>query len=298
MLFKNLLLFRLTAPLALPLNRWSKALSQEAFRRCGGLEPSSSGWIPPLGRHGEELVHVANGCALVCMRREDRVLPPAVVREEVQERVAGIEDNEARAVGARERRRMRDEVIFELMPRAFTRSTHTYAYLALASGWLVVDSASLKTAEELLVLLGHSLRGLPVEPFEGDESGAAVLTRWLDTRRLPKGFSLADECELRDPADKGAVVRCQRQDLASAEIRAHLDAHKRVERLALSFEDSMSFVLSADLSVRRLRFSHIDELDRMDELDEAARFDASFAYLSSELNRLLTRFEGIFAPRG
>ena len=294
MLFKNLLLYRLTAPVPLPLDAWSDAMASEAFRPCGGLEPSSTGWEPPLGRFGVELVHQAAGRALLCMRREERLLPSAVIREQLDERIADVEASEARNVGSGERRRMRDQVIFELMPRAFTRSTRVFAYLSPASGWLVVDSASSKLAEELVVLLSHSLRGLPVEPFAGTTAGSSVLTRWLDSARLPSGFTLADACELRDPADQGAVVRCLRQDLQSPEIRAHLDAHKKVERLGLVFEDNLEFVLSAELGIRRLRFRAVDELDAMDELDPAARFDANFVYMSAEIDRLLDGLQAAF----
>ena len=294
MWFKNLVLYRITEPMELDPEAWASAMVSEAFRPCGGLEPSSTGWSPPLGRLGQALVHSANGCALVCMRREDRLLPPAVVREELEERVARVENSEARAVRAREKRRMRDEIIFELMPRAFTRSNHTYAYIAPQEGWLVVDAGSIKLAEDLVVLLAHSLGGLPVEPFDGAQSGATVLTRWLSTSRLPDGFALADECELRDPADKGAVVRCLRQDLGGKEIHAHLEAHKKAEKLGIGFEESVSFVLCADLTIRRLRFKDVDELDRMDELDEVARFDANFAFMSAEINRLLGRLGQVF----
>jgi recombination associated protein RdgC len=287
MWFKNLMLYRLSEPVQVDPEAWAAAMASEAFRPCGGLEPHSTGWSPPLGRLGEALVHSANGCTAVCMRREERLLPGPVVREELEDRIARIEGAEGRAVRGRERRRMRDEVIFELMPRAFTRSNHVAAYIAPQEGWLVVDSASARTSEELVVLLTHSLGGLPVVPFDGPESGQRVLTRWLDSARLPEGFALADECELRDPADKGAVVRCLRQDLRSAEIGAHLAAHKQVEKLGLAFEDSLGFVLCADLSLRRLRFLNVDALDEMDELDPLARFDANFSYMSGEINRLL-----------
>jgi recombination associated protein RdgC len=196
-------------------------------------------------------------------------------------------------VRAKERRRLRDEVTFELMPRAFTRSTHTFAYFAHRDGWLVVDAATERRAEDLLVLLGHAVRGLTVEPFEAARSPAALMTRWLDGERLPPGFQLGDQCELRDPALEGAVVRCQRQDLTAAEVRAHLRAGKVVQQLALVFDERVSFVLAADLTLRRLRFEAVEELDDAAG-DPLARFDADYAFMTAELNRLLGALAKVF----
>ncbi len=294
MWFKNLVLYRVPAPFRMSPEALGQALAAEAFRPCGGLEPFSQGFSPPLGRLGTELVHAANGCTLVCLRREERLLPPAVVREEVEERVARIESMESRDVRTRERRRLRDEVTFELMPRAFTRSTHTFAYLQHREGWLAVDAVSVKKAEELLVLLGHAVNGLTADPFEAERSPAAQMTRWLDGERLPAGFTLGDQCELRDPALEGALVRCQRQDLTAAEVRAHLKAGKVAWQVALTFDERVSFVLAADLTLRRLRFEAVDELDDRDESDPLARFDANYAFMTAELTRLLTALAKVF----
>ena len=295
MWFKNLVLFRLEPSFSLSPEKIAEALRAQAFKPCGGLEPFSYGWSPPLGRFGKELVHSANGCTLICARREQRLLPSSVVKEAMEERIAAIEEAEARPVRGKEKRRLRDEIIFELMPRAFTRATDTYAYFAPADGWLVVDAATPKRAEDLVVLLGHSLPHEPLEPFEAAVSPTQLMTRWLEGRnKLPAGFELADECELRDPGDEGALVRCMRQDLMAEEIRAHLRARKFVQRLALSFEERVSFVLGAELDLRRLRFLSVEELDVDDQADEAARLDANFAYMTAELARLLTRLRQVF----
>lgn len=295
MWFKNLVLFRVPAPFELSPEDMATALATQPFRSCGGLEPFSQGFSPPLGRLGTDLVHAANGCTLVCVRREERLLPPAVVREEVEDRVARIESMEGRDVRAKERKRLRDEVTFELMPRAFTRSGHTFAYLQHRDGWLVVDAPSAKKAEELLILLGHALEGFTVEPFEAQQSVAVMMTRWLAGERLPPGFVLGDQCELRDPAQEGALVRCVRQDLTAAEVRAHLKAGKVVHQLALRFDERLSFVLGADLALHRVRFEAVDELDAQDVSDPRARFDANYAFMCIELSRLLQALEKVFA---
>ncbi len=294
MWFKNLVLYRLTEPFEHTPEQLSAALARQAAKPCGGLEPFSFGFSPPLGRLGKELVHAANGCTLLCARKEERLLPGSVVKETLEERIAEIEMRDDRRVRGKERKRMRDDVIFELMPKAFTRSTYTFAYLSPKDGWLIVDAANTKRAEELVVLLGTALRRFEVEQLTAQVSPVSIMTRWLETQSLPQGFTLEQDCELRDPADEGAVVRCQRQDLASDEIKAHLRARKQAQRLALGLEARLSFVLCADLTVKRLRFEAVEELDEVDEADELARFDANFAFMTTELARLSARLGEVF----
>jgi len=292
--FKNLILYRLTEPFELTPEQVSAALAPQGSKPCDELEPFSYGWTPPLGRSASDLVHAANGCILVCARKRERILPPAVVRETVEDRVAEIERRDARKVYAKERRTLRDQVFFELLPRAFVRSSDTYAYVAPRDGWLVVDAAGTNRAEDLCTLLRHSLAMLAVAPFESRLSPASLMTGWLDSGTPPAGFALLHDCELRDPADQGGVVRVQRQDLESEEIHAHLRARKQVQRLALAFEERLSLLMCADCTIKRLRFDAVRELDDLDEADEATRMDADFAFMTTELGPFLARLKEIF----
>jgi recombination associated protein RdgC len=288
MWFRNLLLYRLLDRKGLSPEHLEKHLAAHPFRPCRGMEPQSLGWEPPLGRTGQLLTHAANGCVLICARREERILPAAVVREALETRVAEIEAAEARTVRRRERQQLKEEIVVDLLPRAFTRSRRLFAYLDPRDGWLVVDSALAKQAEELLTLLRESLGSLKVRPAAVAQSPAALMTRWV-RRRPPRGWQLADECELREPLENGGIVRCRRQALDGAEIGAHLEAGKQVVRLALEWQQRLSFVLADDLVVRRLKFLDLiqEEAAAVAADDAVARFDADFALMTLELKRFL-----------
>lgn len=295
MWFKNLTLYRLTQPFELTPEQLAEAMEPLTIRPCGSLDPSSYGWTPPLGRISGELVHAANGCILVSARKDERVLPASVIREEVDERIAEIENSEPRKVRGKEKRRIKEDVIFDLLPRAFIRGTETEAYLSPHDGWLVINTTSPKRAEDLMSLLGHSLGSFEVAPFVSEQNPVSTMTGWLSGRDLPNGFVIQNDCELKDPADQNAVVRCQKLDLDSDEVQGHLRAHKEVHKLGLLFEERLSMVLRSDLTVSRLRFEAVDELDSFDDVDDAARLDANFAFMTTELGRLLERLDEVFA---
>ena len=296
MWFKNLRLYRLTKPFTLSSEALHEQLTAKAFHPCGNISPFSYGWVPPLGRHGELLTHGANGYIMVCARREEKVLPASVVREIVMEKVTAIEEQEARTVRRKERDQIKDEVLLDLLPRAFSRSTHTFAYLAPKDGWLVVDAASATKAEDLVSLLRESVKGLSVVLPSLNTPPTRELTGWLSSQTAPAGFVIEDQCELRDPKEEGGIVRCTRQDLSSEEIMTHLKAGKQVAKLAVEWDERLSCILADDLTVQRLRFLDViqEAAQEIEADDFATRFDTDFALMSMELARFIPALLEVF----
>jgi recombination associated protein RdgC len=296
MWFKNLRLFRLTQPFTLSPEALHEQLLEKAFHPCTSLEPFSYGWTAPLGEESEQLTHAANGYIMLCARREEKVLPPAVVRESMGEKIRQIEEEQDRKVRRKERDEIKDNVLHDLLPRAFTRSTYTYSYIDPKAGWLVIDTATAPKAEELLSLLRNSLGSLPALPPAVIDSPSHVMTRWLGGQAPASDFSLQDQCELRDPGEEGGIIRCTKLDLTSEEIQAHLKAGKRTTRLAIQWQDHLSCIISEDLSIKRLRFLDLiqEAAQEVEAEDAASRFDADFAIMTLELSRFIPALLQVF----
>lgn len=295
MWFKNLQLYRLTESFELTAEQLNEKLEADASKPCQGLDTFTLGWDKPLGRDGHLLTHATNGCIMVSARREERVLPTAVVREVLDEKVAEIEASEARTVRRKEKMQLKDEIIVDLLPRAFTRSAKTYAYIDTQRGWVIVDSVSAKKAEDLLSLLRKSLGSFKVKPFEVNQSPAAIMTGWLKGA-APADFELQDECELRDTGEEGGIVRLRRHDLDGSEIEVHLDAGKSVVKLAVSWNERLSCILADDVSIKRVKFLDVIQEEAADAEveDAAARFDVDFSLMSLELRNFIQRLVEIY----
>lgn len=299
-MFRNVRLYRLEKPSAIVADDLDQRLPERRFHPCSPLQTASLGWYPPPGEQAQALSHAGNGCIALCARRQERLLPSTVVVEALDERVAELEEREVRTVGRRERRQLREEVVLDMLPRAFTRSRQIHAYLDPVAGWMVVDAASEKGAEELVELLRETLGSFRVRPPRPRNAPVAFMTRWVASGALPDGLELGDACELRDPRDERALVRCSGQDLGGEEIAGHLRAGKEVIKLALHWREQLEFLLQEDLSLRRLRFADalLDEALEPDIEDEAARFDAEFAIMALQLRELIGYLEGIFEMAG
>ncbi len=75
MWFRNLHLYRLTTTFELSPEELSEKLAEKRFAPCGRQAEESLGWVSPIHRSRDYLVHSAGGCTLICMRREQKVIP-------------------------------------------------------------------------------------------------------------------------------------------------------------------------------------------------------------------------------
>jgi recombination associated protein RdgC len=291
MFFRNLTLFRF--PGALDFAELDARLAEHLLKPVGGLELSSRGFVSPFGRDAEALSHRIGDAIWLTVGGEHKLLPASVVNDLLQKKLAELEEKEGRRLGSRARKRLKEDLVHELLPRAFVRPTRTDAMLDLEHGLCIVDASSRKAAEAVVSEIRNALGSFPALPLNAEVAPRAVLTGWIAGDPLPGGLSLGDECELRDAADGGAVVKCQRQELQGDEIAKHLESGKQVARLALTLDDHLSFVLGEDLVVRKLKFldGAVDQLESGEREDVRAELDARFALMSAELKRLFEVLE-------
>lgn len=296
MWFKNVRAYRLTTSFDYEPEALGDKLEQRAFTPCAKSQALSLGFVAPLGEGSEMLVHAAGGRLLLCLKREEKLLPATVVREQLAEKISAIETEQARKVYRKERLSLKDEIVQDCLPRAFTRSALVYAYIDPRANWIFIDAASAARAEELLNVLRECIGNFPVVLPQVNNAPAASMTAWLAHRTLLDDFEAGDECELREPGEDGGVVRCRGVDLYSEEVETHLNAGRQVVRLGLSWDERVSLLLAEDLCLRRLKFAEelMKENEDIPEADQAARLDADFALMSDAITSLQDRVITLF----
>lgn len=291
-MFRNLILYQLPGPATPSPADFDAAIADAGpIRDPGPLELASFGWRPPLpGRDSTDLVRRIGLDVLLSFGTCARILPAQVVNDAVAEKLDALEAQRGRRPGGKERQRIKDEVITDLMPRAFLKHTRTLAWFDHGNGILAIDTASRKTAEVVVSALRAALGSFPATPLSAMSSCRLILTEWLTGEGLPDEVTLGEECELRDPGDDGAIVRVRRQDLGAEEVREHVNAGKQATALQVGYDGRVSFVLCEDLSLRKLRFDDVvtDQLGDVAGEDATAELDARFALMTGELRRLFS----------
>ncbi len=286
MIFRNITMFRF--PPFLNLADLEAALRECALKPVGPLELASRGFVPPMGQHHTAMSQQIGTARWITVGGEDRLLPAAVVNDLLAKKLAEIEEREGRKVGARARRRIKDELLVEMLPRAFVRPMRVDAIIDSALGVIVVDTASRRVAETVVAEVRRALGSFPALPINAEVSPRAVLTGWVAGDPLPEGFALDDECVMRDPADSGSTVKMSRVELGSEEVGHHLEAGRQVTRLALTLDDRMSFTIDEDLALRKFKLldGATDQMESAEHDDIAAELEARFALMAGEFRRL------------
>ncbi|AWI78922.1 recombination-associated protein RdgC [Parazoarcus communis] len=286
MWFKNLQLYRLPAGWDMSIEKLEEQLAKKPFNPCGSQDMESRGWLSPLGN--EVLVHAVGGQWLISLGFEHRLLPSSVVKQEADERAAEMADQQGFKLGRKQMKDLREQVAQELMPRAFTRRRRLHAWIDPVGGWLAVDAPSQARAEDVIEELRHCLDSFPLTLVRTERSPVSAMADWLAGNEAPAGFSIDQDCELRSVTEDKAAVRYVRHPLEGDEIKGHLEAGKLPTRLALTFDDRVSFVLTDKLEIKRIDFLDVvrDQIDGQAE-DEEALFNAEFALMTGELGQLL-----------
>ncbi|THF62061.1 recombination-associated protein RdgC [Pseudothauera rhizosphaerae] len=286
MWFKNLQIYRLPAPWNITADTLDEQLARRRFAPCGSQDPESRGWVSPTG--DDRLVHAVGGQWLISLGVEQRLLPPSVVRQVADERAEEIAAQQGYKPGRKQMKELREQVQQELMPRAFTRRRKMYAWIDPEGGWLGIDAPSQTRAEDLLEVLRQTLDSLPLALVRTERSPVAAMADWLAGGEAAGNFTIDQDCELRSVADEKAAVRYVRHALDGEDVRAHLAAGKLPTRLALTFDDRVSFVLTEKTEIKRLDFLDVvkEQLDDKDT-DAQVLFDAGFALMTGELRQLL-----------
>lgn len=296
MWFKNLSLYRLPEEFVLESTQLETALGTAPLKPVGTQELRSQGFVSPYPPGFTQLVHAGSSAALIELGTEERVLPSAVVRAALKERIEAYRAKLGRTPGKRVRDQLKDEVLQELLPRAFVKPGRCAAYIDQQARLLVVDSASDKPGEAIGTKLREALGSFAAEPIATEESVGGVLTRWLLEGKGEGGFELGDEVELKDPLDTRAVVKVRKHDLALDEVREHARQGKRVSQLALVFDNRLGFTLDEKFRLRKLKFLDLvqEELGDIAGADAAAELDARFTLMVLEMRRVYTALDELF----
>ncbi|MBE2245444.1 MAG: recombination-associated protein RdgC [Burkholderiaceae bacterium] len=281
-MFRNALVYRIAQWDPPSLAQINDRLDAERFAECGAAQTESAGWIEPRGERHAALAEAFAGRLILKLCRETKAVPASVVRSLLDERLDAIEQQDGRRPRGRRAREIKDEIVHELLPRAFAKRRTMLVWVDPGARWVVLDSANAKQADAVLTRLVQVLGGgLRLAPLQTALAPATAMALWLRERDAPAGFSIDRDCELKQADRDKACVRYARHTLDIDEIAAHIAAGKLPTRLALTFDSRVSFVLTETLALKSIRL-----LDVVLEASDDKGFDADVALATGELARL------------
>jgi recombination associated protein RdgC len=286
MWFKNLQIYRLPAPWAITTEQLAADLAPHAFQPCSSLEMQSQGWVSP--RENGELVYALNKQMLLLLGTEKKLLPTTVINQVTKIKAAEIEEQQGFKPGRKQMKEIKEEVTDDLLPRAFSVWRQTWVWIDPVNGWLVVDAGSPAKADEVLKLLIKSVDKLPMEALHVAQSPVTAMTEWLVADAAPHGFTVDQDTELRANGEGKATVRYVRHTLEADDVRRHIASGKQCTRLAMTWADKISFVLTESLTIKRVApLDVIKENADSTAQNDDERFDSDVMLMTGELSSML-----------
>jgi recombination associated protein RdgC len=285
--FKNVMVFRLELPAAVDAAQVESALQSSRFEPCGASQEKALGWIEPRGVAHGPLLEIVGGQWILRLQTEVKIVPASVVKRRAQEQMKQIEASTGRKPGRKEAREIMVDVRLALLPMAFTKQAAVDVWIDWSSGFLVLDCGSQARADEVITCLVKAIDGFALRAIQTQMSPAIAMSQWLASKEPPAGFSVDRECELKASDESKAVVRYARHALDTDEITQHIASGKMPTRLAMTWGDRVSFVLTEALQLKKLAildvvFEAASALasDRKDD-----NFDGDVAIATGELSR-------------
>jgi recombination associated protein RdgC len=311
-MFKSAIVYRIAPGWEPPtVSALEEVLERARFERCGPAEPRSAGWVEPRAEENGPLLEVVDGHWLLCLRTETRAVPGAAVRDALDERLQKIERDTGSRPRGKERKALKEEIVIDLLPRAFSKLVSTRIWIDPRARLMVVGAGSQARADEAVGALMEALKALgmvlPASLLKTAMAPSTAMSIWLSEREAPAGFSVDRDCELKQagagesalaregaapaqPADK-ATVRYVRHPLDIDEIVEHIAQGKVATKLALTWQDRVSFVLDSSMAIKRLDILDVvlEGAAGTSSVDDAANdgFEADVAITTGELSRLI-----------
>jgi len=289
MFFKNIFVFAFTRPFTTTNEELIDALTEHTFMPLGSTEMNRMGWSNSLGK-GSAITTESSGNILFCARKEEKILPAPYVKECVDEQIEALESEQSRTATKKEREQFKEDVIFNMLPRAFSRTVDTHAYINTKENIIVVNTSSRVKAEDVLALLRKTLGTLPVTSISPEQSSDELMTEWVNSATTPNAFNgelfkAGSEVYLSSLGDCSEVVSIKNMDLNCDEFRFHLEN-----------DDAMSFMLHDDLSIKRIKFADViqEQNDDIDKEDVQGKLTADFTLMAGELNRMINDLHAEF----
>lgn len=255
-------------------------LCSQQFTPVGSHELTSHGWSPLrddlLGlKLGEQI--------LLRFTQEKKVLPKSAVNQRLDARCREVEEAQGFAPGKKARAEIKEQVTNEMLPAAFATRTVTTVWIDLAKKRLVIDSTANATIELIQKTLLKTFDKFGLEDVSWPRHSS--LTEWLKVEP-PSDFTIDDEVMLQFPGEKGKKAKFTSANLDADDVQRCLKSGAVVDQLAMTFDRKLSFVMTDNLQLRRIR--PLDILKESEPgLKDADRLDNEFYLMSAEMSLLI-----------
>jgi recombination associated protein RdgC len=257
-------------------------LEAARFVPVGDLQLTSCGFVPIQG----ELAYRQGKHLLLRFMTEKKHLPGSAVAVKLEERCAALEDEQGFPPGKKARKELKERIVDELLPRALSSRRTTLVWIDQVQHRIVIDSTSNSVVDEILKTLRKTFTG-ELGICDVSWPRDKVITEWVNDE-APHDFTLDDSLVVQYPGAKGKVVKFERGSCDDTDVMDSLQRGAVVQSVAMTFGSRLSFVMTDNNQIRKLRALDVLQEGRDAEKD-VDRFAGDVELMTRELGVLIDR---------
>lgn len=239
----------------------------------------SSGWSPV---RGDELCVKLGLHSLLNFTIEKKVIPASAVKTRLAAKRAEIEQAQGFAPGKKATKELKERVIDEMLPTAFAARTTIQVWIDQVNHRLIVDSTSGAVVDMIQIALIKAFGDIGLQDIYWP--GADVLTDWLDIE-APHNFTTDDEVTLQWPGERGKTAKFAKANLGDTDIGEGIRLGAQVSALAMTFDRRLSFVITDNVQLRRIR--PLDVITSAEREGDVDAFENDFFLMTAEISALI-----------
>jgi recombination associated protein RdgC len=238
----------------------------------------------------------------LCILVQEKILPAAAIKTEVDRKVRQIEEHLCRSVGRKERLGIKDEVILTLLPRALTRERTIHAFYDQRQKNLFVDGLSDRyssAALKLVVMADGKVTTSTVHISDQKQGLTTRLADHLNGGGEPFGaFELGSILQLKNAAD-GQTVTFRDVEFPHGDdeyqLLEHICVGAKVHQVQLDYQ-GLKFTLTDKFQIKGVIDGH-DQAPEFENRDEEwMHFANARVFTLSKIVEQLCEMFGFEAP--
>lgn len=295
-MFKSFVTFAITSQIPNSQNCQLAAEAESAKLEISELE--SIAWTSPYGPGNESYVSAGNSMILMAIEKSQKLIPAAVISQNVNEQLAMIHNQEQRIPSKREKASIKEKIFCEMSVKAFVKKQSIKICFDPINKRLIIACTQKATIDACLDLLYKTFPKLSLETLSTQTPPATAMTSWLKQKNHPETFTLLPECELHD-TENNSTIKFKGVDLFEDEVSCHLNPSTQVRKLSLIYDEKLQFTLSSEFVISGIKYLEYIQTEKAGIYTESAQaeLDADFIVsidaINSCLNALIATLGGI-----
>lgn len=297
MWFNNLIIFSYQAPFTKDLEDLNQQISEFRLKPCPPHAKSIIGFDSIVNQDVDTLIHTINGCHLGALTQTQRLLPTSVLKAALEEKKQQFESENQKSMSRSESLQAKEQLEFDLLPKAFTVDKKRWFYIDTEKQWIVVNSAAANQASDVISYLIKALGAQGYTPMTLEHALPALMKQWLlDPESLAFGFSMGAHCQLVRSEDDKTTYNCKDIEAHHDHLCSLLEQGYQIKSLELLWEDKLSFSLMDNFVFKRVKCLNLISSDLKDNRNlesQISQLDADLALLTGEMRVLLKDFSSL-----